>query len=355
MHLPLYRTSADGGSLLTRDEDGWPYHNGETDVGFTVVVPCTLITEPRPGRVLQYGHGLFGDRDEVRSGYLAEMAQEQGWILLGMNWTGMSIRDLPYVSLMLVEEPGRFAMIPEGVAQGMVEWVVGGRLLRGAMAEDPALSVESERIIDPELQAFYGNSMGGVLGGGYIGLAPDIDRAVLGVSGMPFSMMLTRSASFAEYLRIMEVMYDDWADISIFLAAAQTLWDPGEAGGWARTVTEAPVSDTPAKSVLMQVGIGDASVPAIAAHVAGRAYGLDLVQPAPRSVWGLQDRPAPFSGSALVEFDYGVEEPIESVPTEEGNGVHDGPRHSAPAQAQLMRFISSGIIEHHCEGVCDPH
>ncbi len=352
--LPLYRASTDRDALLSRDDDGAPYYTGETEVGFSAVIPCDLLTSPRPGRLVQYGHGLFGGRGEVESDYLAEMAQTHGLVLFGMDWTGMSALDLPHISLMLVQEPGNFAVIPEGVAQGLIELTVAGRMARETLALDDAFMQDGERLIDPDLQSFYGNSMGGVLGGAYLGLSPDIDRGVLGVAGMPFNLLLSRSASFADYLRIMAVMYDDWADITVFLTAAQTLWDPGEAAGWAHYVT-APLDDTTtARDVLVHAAIGDASVPSLGAHVMARAYGIPLVTPAPREVWGLAAQEAPTAGSGLVEFDFGVEEPVASIPADEDAGAHDGPRHSTAGQEQIGVFLTTGTIENHCDGACDP-
>ncbi len=47
---------------------------------------------------------------------------------------------------------------------------------------------------------FYdGNSQGGIEGGGLTAVAPDFDRAVLGVPGMNYSTLLTRSVDFAPF------------------------------------------------------------------------------------------------------------------------------------------------------------
>jgi hypothetical protein len=353
--VPVYLEAWEPGSLLTRDEGGWPYYNGQADAPFILNVPCTLLDDPRPARVLQYGHGLFAKLDEVHDGYLGQLAQDNGFLLMAMDWTGMALRDSPIITLMLVENPTDFAMIPERIMQSYVEWIYAARVLGSAMADDDALTVDGQSLVDPDQLSFYGNSQGGILGGGYMALSPDIDRGVIGVGGMPFTLFLTRSESFETFLVLMETMYEDWADITLLLGAMQIIWDPGESAGFAHFLTETALDEiTPTKDVLIQAGIGDSAVSTLAAHVMARAYGAALVEPATREVWGLETREPPFEGSALVEFDWGVEEEPLALPTDDPENTHDGPRWSEEGRAQLGTFLGEGTITHTCDGPCDP-
>jgi hypothetical protein len=111
------------------------------------------------------------------------------------------------------------------------------------------------------------------------------------------------------------------------------------------------------RRLLMQIGIGDAGVPNIASHLQARSLGLSLLQPAPREVPGIDTIDAPHDGSALVEFDFGTDPlpGITATPAGTDSEAHEGVRRLPAAQEQVDRFLRpGGLIEHTCEGVCDP-
>jgi hypothetical protein len=62
----------------------------------------------------------------------------------------------------------------------------------------------------------------------------------------------------------------------------------------------------------------------------------------------------PFEGSALQELDYGLGEPVESLPADPTTDPHDLPRASPEVQAQITAFFEQGIAIHTCDGPCDP-
>jgi hypothetical protein len=346
MVVPLYLTDWQPGSLLTRDDSGMPYRNGTAEVPFTIRVPCTLLTSPRAGALVQYGHGLLGSRSEVESGYVSDLAQDNGYVVFAADWTGMKFADTGPITLALIEEPHLFSTVPERTMQGFVEFSMLARLMSGDMVSDENLIVDGTPLIDPERLYFYGNSQGSVLGGAYAAMSPDIQRAVLGVPGMPFSLLLTRAEGFQPFFQLLETMYEDWADITLMIGLFQPLWDPGESGGWIHRM------DRP---VLMQDAIGDASVPTVGAHVLARNLSAVLAAPGPREVWGLESVKLPYEGSVLVEFDYGIEEPLESVPaTDEDHNPHNAPRNSTPGKAQIGEFLNTGVVTQTCDGPCDP-
>jgi hypothetical protein len=355
MHAPLYLTAAEPGSLLARDEEGSPVYNGTAEVSFTVLVPCSVMAAPGTGKLLQYGHGIFGTRDEVRADYLAKLAQDNGWVVFATDWTGLALDDSPFIALMLVKDPGNFSMVPERTLQGFVEALSAAELITGSLAEDPWLSVGGVPLIDTSSVWFYGNSAGGILGGAYTALSQRIQRVVLGTPGMPWSFLVTRANGFEGLLALLEVMYEDWADVSLLMGSLQVLWDVGGPGGYAWFTTQQQLDEeTPNKEVLIQTAIGDASVPTLGAHIMARAYGARLIEPPVREVWGLDVAEAPFEGSALQELDFGLGEPIESVPADPTTDPHDLPRVSPEAQAQLVTFFEQAVVTHTCDGPCDP-
>jgi hypothetical protein len=359
MTVPLYTDIDAPNALLNRDADGMPYAQGETTVPFTIIVPNTAIEDPRPLPLIQYGHGLLGDQGEVENSYLSEFADTYGYILFAVDWTGMKSEDTGSISLMLVSEVDRFSIIPERSQQGFIEFLAAMKMMRGAMGHDEAMQEpnpenpsEPISLIDPDRSYYYGNSQGAILGGAYIGLSPDIERATLGVGGAPYHMLLNRSADFSPFFLLFTTMYPDALDVQFLLALNQTVWDAGEASGYLNSVTHDPIEDTPEKDVLLQVAIGDAQVTTLGAHIMARAYGAALIEDPVRPVWGLETVPSGHVGSALVEFDYGLHEPVENLPPDDEQDPHETPRRDAAGQLQMHTFFETGVIEHFCDGPC---
>ena len=355
MHAPLYLTATDPGSSLARDDAGNPVYNGTKEVPFTVLVPCSVLAAPATGKLLQFGHGVFASRDDARADYLAELAQNNGWVIFATDWTGFSLKDSPGIALMLATSPSDFAMVPESTLQGFVEALSAAELLTGSLADDPWLSEDGVSLIDTSSVWFYGHSAGGILGGAYTALSKRIQRVVLGTPAMPWSFLVTRANGFESLLSLLNVMYEDWADISLMLGSMQVLWDVGGPGGYAWFTTRQPLDEqTPNKDVLIYTAIGDASSPTLGAHIMARAYGARLVDPPTRDVWGVEVAPGPFEGSALQEVDYGLGEPVESVPADPTTDPHDLPRASPEVQAQITAFLEQGVAIQPCDGPCDP-
>lgn len=344
------------GARLVDGDDGLPTWQGETQVGFLVRIPCSLATDPQGGgMVLQYGHGLLGDRGEARADYLAELADENRWVILAQDWKGMSEADAGFISLMLATDLSNFEIVTDRSIQGLSEVVHGLRFTRNTLAGDPLLAYDGKPVIDPARVGYYGNSQGGILGGAYMAFSPDIERGVLGVAGLPYSLLLSRSADFDPFFMVFDQKFLDDRDRAILLAVIQTAWDPAEPSGYARHVTTDPLPGSgAAKSVLVQVALNDAQVTTLGAETMARAYGLSTVAPETRPIWGVEERQPPFTGSAIVEWEYTdvPEMPIENVPPDKAHDPHECPRRQPEAQAQLVRFLETGEVIQTCDGVC---
>jgi hypothetical protein len=319
-------------------------------------IPCSLAADPgEGGQVIQYGHGLLGNYDEARGGYLAELADRNRWVLFAQNWIGMSSFDAGYVTLMLATDASGFEIIPDRTVQGLTEWAVGARLARGALVDDPSFVYGGRSVIDPaRAPVFYGNSQGAIVGGAYVAMSPDIERAVLGVGGMPYSLLLSRSSDFDPFFLLLNEKYEDSRDLALLLTAFQTVWDPGESGGYAYALTRDPLPGTPPKRILMQVAKGDAQVSTLGAQMAARAVGAASVAPGIRPIWGVPEQASPIGGSAIAEWEYtdGPEEPITNVPPDAAKDVHECPRREPAAQEQLSVFLATGVVEQFCVGAC---
>ena len=354
MTVPLYTEDDAPGTLLTRDADGMPYQNGETTVEVMLRIPCSLIKAPKPGRIVQYGHGLLGGYGEAKGGYLSKMADDNGWVILASDWTGMKGEDTLAIATMLLEDVSRFSIIPERSMQGFVELMAALQMARGDLAKDPALTFDGVSVIDPGSFGYYGNSQGGILGGAYLAASPVLERGVLGVGGAPYALLLPRSADFDGFFSLLQMAYPSHRDIHLLLAAIQVLWDPGEAGGWSWAMNREPSPGIPAKDVLLQVAIGDAQVTTLGAQIMARAFGAKTVAPETRPVLGVPEAAPGFSGSALVEWLYTdvPPEPVVNLPPQKATDTHECPRREPAAQQQLRDFLVEGVVRHYCDGAC---
>lgn len=355
--VPLYLESEEPGGVLTRDADGWPYRNGVAQVPFTARIPCSVLTDPRPVPVMQFGHGLLANQDDVRWGSVGEIANDAGAVLLAVDWWGMAEVDRGTVTTMVVTQTDQFAMIPERLMQAYVNAQVARRTLAGPMGADPAFSVDGQTLVDPEETWFFGVSMGAVLGGGFSVYSRDVSRVLLAVPGAPFTLLLARSSGFIPFLIILETMFPDPADVSVIIALMQSLWDPGEAAGYARFMTGEPLDEHAVdKEVLMLAGLGDELVTALGAHVMARSYEARLISPAVREIYGVPETSPPFTGSALMEQDWGVDDPIEAVPADLDDGVevHNSVPWTGAAKTLAKHWLATGEVISTCDGVCDP-
>ncbi|MCA9659815.1 MAG: hypothetical protein KC486_15840 [Myxococcales bacterium] len=355
MVAPLYTVEDGPDTLLSRGDDGLPYQTGDTTVEVMVRIPCSLINDPKPGLILQYGHGLFGSYGEAKGGYLSKMADDNGWVIIASDWTGMAGDDVGAVINMLAFEMSRFSILPERTMQGFAQKMAALRMVRGNFASDPAVTFGGVSVIDPDHFAYYGNSQGGILGGGYLAASPDLTRGVLGVGGTPYALLLPRSVDFDGYFYLLKDAYEDHRQIIVNLMAAQTLWDPGEAAGWAWAMNREPSPGIPKKDVLLQVAIGDAQVTTLGAQIQARAYGAATIAPQTRPVFGVAEKEAPFTGSGFVEWYYSdvPDEPVVNLPPKKDFDTHQCPRKEAAAQAQLRDFVVDGVINQHCDGKCE--
>ena len=353
-----------------------PVQNGEARVNFVVRVPCSLADGTgRAKLAMQYGHGLFGSRNEVTDGYLSAMANRYQWILFATDWNGMSQYDVLNALRVFLLEASEFASVPERTMQGFVDKVVMLRLLRGRLATHTRaklVDTAGNALLGPDTPAgYYGNSQGSVVGGGYFGFNPDLRRGVLGVPGCPFALLLSRSKDFVPYHAIIKLQMWSERDVRLLISVMQTLWDPAETAGW---LTD--IAADPNKHALLQAALGDAQVTPVAGEFMARSLGARAVWPAARPVFGVPPRcaltprlargacgadVAPFAApragaaraSAFVEYIYEDVPPAErawgnsDVPPP-NHDTHECPRRERRGQDQIWSFLTNGTVVQYC-------
>jgi len=318
--------------------------------------------------ILEYGHGLFYSRDEASEDYLVRMANDQGYLIVAMDWRGMSIFDLPVVIKTLTSTPRLFQAIRDNLIQGYANKLAMLHFARNGMLESEWLHFHDSfsgkgrlpqmKPMDLLPQVFYGNSQGGILGGGYSAVVSStglLDRSILGAPGTPFALVLTRSLDFDGYDKLLLLNFYNNRHVRIFLSLAQMGWDSVEACG---ILASGAQSELLMPRVLLQAGLGDVIVPTIAAEAAARVFNASTLTGNPRRVFGLHvengaDANSDGPNSALTELLYESEfdaltRSINTGSPIDFNSVHFRIRHDQAMIRQAQEFITTGRIIDPC-------
>src|SRR4051812_5069086 len=391
-----YNLGADG--LPAQLGAGTPLANTASP-SFECVIPHSALDDPghAPARVSLYGHGLLGSASEVEGGNVEAMANEHDVVFCATDWYGFATQNLPNI-LLILQNLSLFPLLADETQQGMLNFLYLGRAMihPSGLATDPAFRDGGGSSVIRGDRLFYdGNSQGGILGGALTAVAPDFNRAVLGVPGMNYSTLLQRSVDFEPYAEgkfSSEIcslfpspldtvcnaapddtplgLYDNYPnelERPLIFSLMQLLWDRAEADGYAEHMTSAPLPNTPPHNVLLDAAFGDHQVANVAAEVEARTIGARIYQPAldpgrywnPKGVFGI---PAigsfPSGGSALVYWDGGPlsapggtatppNEDIPPRPPDFGSDPHSYPRNDVKARAQKSDFLQLGVLDNY--------
>lgn len=356
VQVPLYLDDGGPGGVMTLDADGVPVQNGTYDYPFLLLVPKACRDTPCP--IVQYGHGLFGDRYSADSSGYHEAAQTFGAVVLSMDWIGMSGDDVPMIAAAAAAgDIDRFATIPDRSQQGMVNLAVALRTLMGTLAADPVLQFDGAPAVDPDVRYYVGGSQGGIYGATYMAVTPDIERGVLVVPGAAYSLMLPRSVYWADYATPFVVeRFEDPRVVQLVLGYVQMLWDRAEPSGYTTAITEDPLPGTPTHQVLLMEGIGDHQVPNLSTELLARSVGATYLGPPNQTLFDLPAEDGPLTGTnVLLDFSYGLPpNPDANVPMEEGEDPHGKVFFEPTAQATMFGFLRDGTVTNYCDGSCDP-
>jgi hypothetical protein len=354
-----------GGKLLF-DSAGNPSLNPEHpsyDAAFRCVIP-NEVSSPVPA--LLYGHGLLGSRSQVD--FFGAFAG-QGMIgACAVDWLGMATEDVANLAGIL-NDMSRFNEQADRMLQGIIAFQMLGRLTNSQMGfvSHPAFqNDDGSPIFQADATVFVGNSQGGILGGAATAISSEWSRAVLGVPGMNYSLLLPRSSDWPQFQVIFDKAYTKPEDQIVALALVQLLWDRGENGGYAQHLTADPYPGLEVKNVLLVEAFGDHQVANVATEVFARTIQAKLGAPAlqdGRSLsktpfWGIEPIDGyPFDGSALVVWDYGTPAPPvgAAIPTdpEYGRDPHGAGSDEPLVLVQALGYLLGGQLLNVCgDGPC---
>lgn len=342
---------------------GLPVYQSLQPINFTVLVPWSLMNATAaPGRALQYGHGLFGDQGEVETEYLQTQANEFGYVLFAVDWMGMSQWDEPGIIVMLATDMSNFAMIPDRLHQGMLNFLSMMRLMKTGLRLAPEMTnaATKQSFVDPTKLNYYGNSQGGIMGTVYMATSTDVTRGCIGVGGGPFGILLPRSSDFTDLFIILKIRYEKQIELMGLLAVIQLLWDRMEPAGYVDAISGNILPNTPAHRVIFQYGLGDAQVTLFGTYQLARAANASMftsnVREGNETLFGfpfVADNAVVSSGNVVTGWDFGAPEiPFVNQPAGDATDAHEKPRRELTAQAQMHNFFETGDVINTCKGPC---
>jgi len=302
--VPLYLEGEGApGDRLVRGDDGLPAHAGTTyQANMTCQIPeAALAGESGAARPVVYGHGLIGSAGESQNSQVAKIASTNNMLYCATDWIGMAESDIGLVAQIL-GDMSLFPQMPERSLQGILNNLFLARVMRHAdgLGSDASFqNADGESVIDTTEAYFDGNSQGHIMGAAATAVSTEWTKAVLGVGGMNYSLLLDRSVDFDSYFELMRVAYPDRLDQMVLFGVIQMLWDRGEGNGYAQHLTKDPYPDTPDHQVLMHVGFGDHQVSTWSAEIQARTMGAVVQGPALAD--GRHPDAEPFFGLEVVD------------------------------------------------------
>ena len=339
--------------VLNLDESGRPAAMGTTRVPFIVRIPHSAMGG-EPHGIFLYGHGLLGSNEEVRAGNVGTLANTHRLIAVAASLAGMNEEDVGTVFGAL-QDMTWFRAVGERLHQGIVQWVVLARAVRARLGSHMALTSRSIRVNADEL--FYaGNSQGGIFGGTFMAVTPDVTRGYLGVPGNNYGTLLHRSTDFTSYFTFLRMAYRDTQDQAVLLEYTQLQWDGTDPVSYLRHIQAEPFAGNMPHAVLLAPAKGDYQVSVMTNEIAARTdIGIPLMAnyDSQRMPYLCPPAAYPRRGSGVVLFDYGNPWPAPGnrPPREMAPGdPHGRPRAAVHHQRQIANFFRTGEIIDVCGG-----
>ena len=351
------------------DPNGLPTHQATTQpASFICQIPRAAMANAAatavPARPSIYGHGLLGSNTEVTGGNVESMSNEHNFVFCAAKWIGMSDEDV-LTAVSILQDISKFPELTDRLQQSMINQLFLARLMihpDGFASNAAFQDLSGNSVIDPSAVFYDGNSQGGIFGGMVMTIAQDITRGVLGVPGMNYSLLLTRSTDFATYSSILYPAYTNELQRPLVLALIQMLWDRSDPSGLSSHMTTDPLPNTPQHQVLMHIAFGDHQVSNVGTEVEARTIGASIHTPAiapgrnpdVTPYYGIPAIPSyPFNGSALVVWDSGAAPaPTTNTAPSTGPDPHSDPRNSVNARTQKSEFLKiGGAVVDVCSGL----
>ncbi|MDQ3364519.1 MAG: hypothetical protein M3680_03730 [Myxococcota bacterium] len=347
---PLLLTNNGSTALSTRmvrGADGKPMATGLYKVPYTAIIPSCALTSATPVPIMIYGHGLLGDSTQTASGGTKTAAANICVIAIGTDMRGMASADVPNV-VHTLNDVNHSGSIFDAMIQGMINHVALVQVARGPMASTLFAKEGGGSLADPTTVHYYGISQGGIMGTTVCAIDPVIEKCVVQVGAINYSLLLERSRDWPTYRTTLIGAYPDPLDTTLIINLLQHEWDRSEPTSIADVIVGDGFPGTPKKHVFMQVAIADDEVSNLASEYQARTMGIPVVLPSPYKPYDLATTSSPVT-SGMVIYDFGLGSSIP--PTNEpppDNDVHSNIRNKQATVDMMKHFYETGEIVQLC-------
>lgn len=353
VQVPSFLESDEGTAMMSFGPDGLPAVRALVDVAVTIEIPRCAETATGPLPFMVFGHGLFDDaRRALGDALLLEVANELCMVVIGTDWIGLSAPDFANLA-MVAADVNQLYFVTDRLQQAHINAHVMTRLFKLALKDDEALALGGQPVADGAEAYYLGVSNGGVQGGAFMAVTPDVVRGVLNVPGAVWNLMMYRSTHFNSLIPLLQASYVEALDRQILVALSQFEWDYTDPITFAPYLVADPLPGAPAKRVILQESIGDAQVPNLATRLLARTIGVDAL-PLSQPVYGVVELAGPLD-SAYTQWDSHPSPlpPEYNQPPPEDNGAHGGIQAWPELREQVRRFFRpDGRAEDTCGGPC---
>ncbi len=343
--LAAYTGTVDVPNYINADRriewlDGKPRQHGTVEEFFHIYVPHS-ITQNTLAPIVQYGHGLFGDPEEIWYSSQGAIRNEVAGIFGAIAW-GMSVRYFSNAAAPLWD-PNHFGILQDRNIQSIVNKLVFGRVLRDQIA--PKIATELGLTIATELD-YVGISQGGILGSPLMATSRDIRRAVMHVGGGSWTPMMTHSSNWqsddsAGYGDIVRATIQSPEQRALLYALWQNFWDFWDPAVFAPYWTHTPLGSALHKDrkIYYPYALDDPQVPNFSSELVMRSANIPLL--------GTVLRDAP----QIEALDHGSSLPaVIASQWDVGGGqpAHSDVRKLPEFAEQVAEFVNHGKLINNC-------
>lgn len=362
--VPLFLSDETPEGRMLLDDNGVPRYQDTYALPFDILIPRTVVEEGNSVGTIQFGHGFFGSTDEMRGSFLPEFLNTHQMVAVGIDWWGLSNQDQGPVAGKLSGTGVDVFNFTERLQQSFVNQTV---LARAARQIDNSFTGDLEgdevplgTLMQNDHHAFYGISLGHILGSTAIAVSPEIENGILSVGGGSFSFIMSRAKPFAILMTLVNAKIARPKDAQKFVAMASIAMEKIDPMTYADQLLKNDFDGGETeRRILAQVGLGDPDVPTLSSIAWARSAGIPIAQLAPdyfAADFDVETTTLPEEKSLMMIFDFELEGEIPGTYAKfpsESNEVHGGVRAFSKGQTQVKNLILNEPISDVCNGeVC---
>lgn len=267
----------------------------------TYVLPVTigLPSSGGPHPVLVFGHGLGGDRTSVTG--VEGIAEELGMVTVavdalrhGEHPTAAEISATAFLGLDVSDQaPMDTLVLKSNFNQTNLDRVQ----LLNLLTQHPDIDGDGQDDVDPSRIAYWGISLGGLLGPGLLAMSNRVDLAILSVGGGKLTRFVSDSSEVEALLGLLETLLGGPDEFAALMVVTQSLVDGGDPMAWAAHVSRDRLLGGSGPHLLLPLAMSDRVVPPSTGKALARAFLAPQVTPVVEPVAPLGTVDAPLTGN----------------------------------------------------------